>query len=86
MAFLMDGHHFSDSSTGHLVGSEGGSVLHPFRSWGLSGNWLLRIEPVDTAEKKTLSPIPHCAVDLLGKSHLKWTVTRLGSKYAFLLE
>lgn len=33
-----------------------------------------------------LSLVSHCALDLLGKSLLKWTVTELGPLYAFLLE
>lgn len=33
--YLTDGHHIPDSSVDHLVGSEGGCVLHPFLQLGL---------------------------------------------------
>lgn len=50
--YLTDGHHVSDSS-GPFSGLGGGAVFrNPFRSWGLSGLWLLRIELADTAEEK----------------------------------
>lgn len=81
----MDGHHGSDSFPGHLVGSKKeGEGLFP--AGGLSGTWLLRIELADAAERKPLSPVSYCAVDLFSKSLLKWTVPRLGSQHAFLLE
>lgn len=81
----MDGHHSSDSFPGHLVGSEKKGVH--FHSWGLSGIWLLRTGLADAAaERKPLSPISYCSVDLRSKSLLKWTVARLGLWCACLLE